>query len=51
VTEISNLQLEQIASPQLAVDIEIEERRFPLSAKDLKPDTDSPNFIEFERGF
>jgi hypothetical protein len=51
MTEISNLQLEQIAGPQLAVDTEIEQRQFPLSAKDLKPDADSPNFLQFERGF
>jgi hypothetical protein len=51
VTEISNLQLEQIASPELAVETEIKERQFRLSVKDLKPDADSPNFLEFERGF
>ena len=51
VTEISDLQLEQIAGPQLAVDTEIEQRQFPLSAKNLKPDADSPNFPVFQRGF
>jgi len=49
VTNISNLQLEQVAGPQLAVDAKIEQRQFPRSAKDLKPDPDSPNFFEFER--
>jgi hypothetical protein len=48
VAEISNLQLEQISGPQLAVDTEIEERQFSLSAKDLKPDADSPDLFKFE---
>jgi hypothetical protein len=51
VTEISNFQLEQIAGPELTVDAKIEQRQFPLSAKDLKPDADSPNLLQFERGF
>jgi hypothetical protein len=44
-----NLQLEQVASPQLAADTEIEERQFPPSAKDLKPDPDSLNLLQFEQ--
>jgi hypothetical protein len=42
--DISNLQLEQIAGPKLAVDAEIEQGQFAHSAEDLKPNTDSPDF-------
>ncbi len=49
VTDVSNLQLEQVAGAQLAVDAKIEQRQFSRSAEDLKPDSDSPNFFEFER--
>ena len=51
VTDISNLQLEQIASPQLAVDTEIEERQFPHSVEDLKPNADSPDLLKFQWRF
>jgi hypothetical protein len=49
VTDVSNLQLEQVAGPQLAVDAKIEQRQFAGSAIDSKPDADRPNFFEFER--
>jgi hypothetical protein len=48
VADISNLQLEQIAGTQLAVDAEIEQRQFPHSAEDLKPNADSPDLLKFE---
>jgi hypothetical protein len=49
VTDVANLQLEQVAGPQLAVDAKIEEGQFPCSTEDLEPDPDSPNLFEFER--
>ena len=48
VADVSNLQLEQIAGPKLAVDAEIEQGQFARSAEDLKPNTDSPDFPKFE---
>jgi hypothetical protein len=45
---ISNLQLEQVASAQLAIDAKIEQRQFARSAEDLKPNPDSPDFLKFE---
>ena len=37
VTNISNLQLEQVAGPQLTVDAKIEQRQFPRSPEDSMP--------------
>ncbi len=49
VTDVSNLQLKQVARAQLAIDAKIEQRQFAGSTENLKPDPDSPNFFEFER--
>jgi hypothetical protein len=51
VTDVSNLQLEQVAGPQLAVDAKVEQRQFAGPAIDLKPDADRPKFFEFEPAF
>src|ERR1700722_20940997 len=51
MTDISNLQLEQVAGSQLAVDAKIEQRQFARSAEDLKPNADSPDFLKLEWSF
>jgi hypothetical protein len=51
VGDIPDLEFDQIASPKLAVDAEVEQRQFACSTVNLKPDTYRPNFLEFERRF
>ena len=51
VADVSNSQLNEIASPQLAVYAKIEQRQFPRPAEDLKPNADGPNFFKLERRF
>jgi hypothetical protein len=48
VADIANLQLDEIASPQLAIDAKVEQRQFPRSAINLQPDTYCPNLPELE---
>jgi len=49
VGHIADPELDQIASPKLAVDSEIEEREVASTAGQLEPSTDCPNFLELER--
>ena len=45
VGDITNLQLDEIAGPQLAIDAKVEQRQFPSSSVNLKPDAYRPNFL------
>ena len=48
VGDITNLQLDEIAGPELAVDAKVEQRQFPSSSVNLKPYAYRPDFLEFE---
>jgi hypothetical protein len=49
VADVADLQPDEIASTQLALDIKIEQREISCSAKQLKLDADRPDFFELER--
>jgi hypothetical protein len=48
MADIANLQLDEIASPQRAIDAKVEQRQFPSSSVNLKPYAYRPDFLEFE---
>jgi hypothetical protein len=48
MADIANLQLDEIASPQRAIDAKVEQRQFPSSTVYLQPDTYCPNLPELE---
>ena len=49
VADVSDLERHEVASPELAVDAEIEERQLSNSVLHLKPDSKCPDVFELER--
>jgi len=49
VTHVSDAQLDQVASAQLAIYPEIKERKFPQAALHLKPNSACPDLLKLER--
>ena len=47
---ITNAKPNQIASPQLAVDGEVEQREFSGSPGQLQPNPDGPDLFQLQRG-
>jgi hypothetical protein len=45
---VPDSKLDQIASPQLAVDGQIEQRKIADTVADLQPDADGPDVLELQ---
>ena len=50
VGHIANPQSHEVASPQLAVDSQVEQGEFAATVCDLEADSDRPDLFELERG-
>jgi hypothetical protein len=48
MTDVANLQFHQVAAPELAVNAEIEQRKFTNSVCHLKADPQRPNVLQLE---
>lgn len=49
VVYVSNLEGDEVTSPQLAIDAQIEESKFAHPALHLEPHAKCPDFLELER--
>lgn len=50
MTHVSDLQGNEIAAPELAIDTQVEERKFTHSVVHLQTHTERPDVLELERG-
>ena len=48
MTNVANLELDQIASPQLTVESQVEHSQFPDSMFELQSHPDSPDILQLE---
>ena len=48
MTDVANLELDQIAGPQLAVEPQVEQRQLPDPMFDLQSDADGPYVLQLE---